>query len=166
MSILSGMLAGLIILVLLAFIILCIIVSSKRLPVTPKPGAIKRLSQYLGQAVVETEVNPDLPELKTPTYEINPDILYDYCCLACRRLGWDIRRQSSETLTVEAVCHNRLARSEDVIVIKCAQFGRYAILNARSGCTNRLANFGTNVRHIMDLRERVDSLIRTQGSSA
>lgn len=145
----------------LVIIMALTVITANRVPVTDAPGVIPRLRQYLGRNVVETEPNADLPELRTARYELPAAALYDSCCLACRRLGWEITRQSGETLSLEATAPNRLIGFEDQVTVKCTDFGRYSMLNIRSGSGFGIADFGANLRHVMDLNEQVNSLLRT-----
>jgi len=138
------------------------VIRSNNVPVTQAPGLLPRLRQYLGCNLVETEPNANLPELRTPRYEdTSARALYDCCCLACRRLGWEITRQSSETLTLEAIAPNRLIGFEDHVTVKCTDIGRHAVLNVRSASGFGIADFGANLRHVMDLNEQVNSQLRT-----
>ncbi len=145
----------------LVMIMALTVISANNVPVTEAPGVIPRLRQYLGHNVVETAPNADLPELRTGRHEIPAAALYDCCCLACRRLGWEITRQSGETLTLEATAPNRLIGFEDRVTVKCTDFGRYSMLNVRSAAGFGIADFGANLRHVMDLNEQVNSLLRT-----
>lgn len=129
------------------------------IPLAVYPGPAVRLRSYLFSSGASTSDRPRLPELTTPRYATTPATLYDRACLVCRQLGWSVVRQSSETLSVDAIASGPGFRADTVISIHVAADPAGACLRATARSRNGLADLGGDVRRIVDLTDRVDGLI-------
>lgn len=127
------------------------------------PGLLVRLRHYLGRNTAITSNSPALPELQTREFDSPPEELYDDLCLACRRLGWSVTRQSSEIFSLDAIAPNRLVGFEEQvsIILTAAAHGSgfQSRLNIRSVSRFGIADFGANVRRIIELSAEIDKML-------
>lgn len=137
------------------------LVSVHEVPMKEPPGILKRMGFYFTNRTVETSPDARLPELRTRQYALGSDELYDVVCMACRQLDWQILRQSSETLSVEAAAANRFNIPLDQISVRCSTVDSYARVNVKSTPGTAGLSPGASLRHVMNLHDQIGQIIET-----
>lgn len=131
------------------------------LPWSLPPGAQARLQRYLTHNRVETTEFPSYPELKSPEYTLEAAELFAVVLLAVKALGWQIQQTNKQYFTVEAVATTPILRFKDDLVVNVSsQDAGRSRLKITSRSRVGQADFGTNTRHILDLKAAVEAQLK------
>lgn len=136
-------------------------------PLSARPGLRRRLKRYLNQQRAETSNNSDCPELYTPVYLETPDALFEIVVKAVEKLGWKLRLQDNSNRRIEATITAPVLRLKDEISIQISPEAHdMSSLQIVSASRSRLgsADFGANIRHIMDLKTAISQVRLSQQS--
>lgn len=126
------------------------------------PGVGARLRTYLSTNVAETIDGSAFPELRPRRYpDLTPDELFPRVEEAVRALPRSrVRERHPHTHWLRAVIRTRVLRHRhDLVVWVEADPAGGAVLKARSASRVGRGDLAANVRHILDLYERLDRLI-------
>jgi len=126
-----------------------------RLPWAASPGPIPRLGIYLSRNRVQTRDDHSLPELRSPHISEPPDKALAKVAMAMGALGWeDIRVGHSDVRAVAVT--PLLGFADDLAVTAEPSPGGGSRLSIRSASRVGRADFGANLRHVMDLMAQLD----------
>lgn len=128
-------------------------------PLSERPGLQKRLKRYLSQNQAETSNSSPYPELHTPLYLEPPEHLFEIVSSAVQELGWKLSFASKERLEIKAQISAPVLRVKDdiFISIKASEQGLSA-LQIRSKSRVGKGDMGANIRHIIDLKQKIAKL--------
>jgi hypothetical protein len=144
------------VLVLSAVLLVALGLIRNRLAWSDPPGFRERLSIYLNQHVAETADDPILPELKSRISKTAPSVLYETALNAVTDLGWEIASQDSTNHEIHAVVTTSLWKFKDDVTIRLEEApGGGTRLYVKSKSRVGKGDLGTNLRHVLDLCERV-----------
>lgn len=121
-----------------------------RVPISAPPGPAARLAFYLSENAVETGDRPRFPELRTPRPEAAPEVVLEQVRAAMERLGWEAVRLDGRRVTAEAV--TPLLRFRDDVEVEVRPAAQGSRVHIRSASRMGRADFGANLRHVLDLR--------------
>ncbi|MGD8308292.1 MAG: DUF1499 domain-containing protein [Chromatiales bacterium] len=122
-----------------------------RVPLLASPGPASRLAAYLSRNQVETRDDHPFPELRTPRSDAGPEAMVRQLRSAMEALGWEAVAVDGLRVTGEAVTP-LLSFRDDVSVEVSPQPGGGSTLRIRSASRVGRADFGANLRHVLDLR--------------
>jgi len=126
-----------------------------RLPWSASPGPVARLGIYLSRNRVQTRDDHPLPELRTLHISEPPDKALAKVAAAMGALGWkEIRASHSDVRAV--VVTPLLGFADDLEVTAGPSPGGGSRLSIRSASRVGRADFGANLRHVMDLMAQLD----------
>jgi hypothetical protein len=158
MRIVSGVLQGVLFLVVIGASLIVAGIIANRLPLTDPPGLWTRLRTYLTTHVAETSVESPFPELRLRRYNAPPELLFDIARRAVQRLRWEVAVLDVENKELQAVVTTKVWRFKDDVTIRIqpAQPSG-SVLWVRSVSRVGRGDLGANTRHIMDLVEAVNA---------
>jgi hypothetical protein len=130
-----------------------------RVPLLAPPGPAVRLGTYLSRNAVETADAHRFPELRTPESPADPGVMVGRVRAAMEALGWEGVRVEGRRVTGEAVTP-LLGFRDDLTVEAVSRPGGGSALQIRSASRVGRADFGANLRHVLNL---LDALGMTPG---
>lgn len=134
-------------------------------PLLQAPGIYARLKTYLTTNVAETRPEAVFPELRPRHYDITPAQLFTVVRAAVEHLAWDIHAIDAQRRTLHVVLKTRLWRFKDDVTIQVQASPKgNGVLYVRSASRIGKADFGANVRHILDLSREVDKTLTLAGA--
>lgn len=159
------------ILIVLSVLILVVVIITATLMknqahVFQSPGPFKRLSVYLTQHQAETSDNHSFPELRTRTFNVNEDHLFNTVLAAVQQLGWQLEQSDDENLSAHIVITTPMMRFKDDLVVQVKLVntqleGEASALLLRSSSRVGKADFAANAGHIQALVAAVDYKLRS-----
>lgn len=158
LSLKSGLwLVGIVSALPLAVLILLIIKTDA--PLSERPGLQKRIKRYLSENQAETSNTSAYPELHTPLYMESPEHLFELVSSAVQALGWTLSFKSQERLEIKAEISAPILRVKDDISIQITAGEQgLSALQIRSASRVGKADMGANIRHIIDLKQKIAKL--------
>lgn len=132
-------------------------------PIFAEPGALERLSRYLGSNTVTTTTQSTWPELITPRYAAQRDTLVDLAVESLGQLGWDAvvvgeTDGASETVTITAVVSTPLLGFNDDVEIRIRAIDAQTVqLEFTASSRVGRADFGANLGHWQRFRHALES---------
>lgn len=129
-----------------------------RLPWSDAPGPMARLAIYLSNNVAELRDDAVLPELRPRRYPVAPEALFAALERAVATLGWQVTDRQPASGELTAVVTTPLLRFKDDVemAVEPADEGG-SLLQARAASRLGKADFGTNTRHLLDLRAALEA---------
>lgn len=136
-----------------------------RVPLTDPPGLMTRLVTYFATNVAAVEEDSRFPELRPKTFDLPPDELFARVRAAVVDLGWRIDRLDPGAYRLHAVVTTPWLRFQDDVVVEIRSAGEAkSWVFAKSTSRKGRADYGANLRHILDLMDRLDQLGTTTGA--
>jgi hypothetical protein len=126
-----------------------------RVPLWVPPGPMTRLAVYLGRNQVHTGDDPAFPELRTPVSPLSPDETLVRVAEAMDRLGWKEIHTNGPAVQGVAVTP-LLGFCDDVTAVVEPDGAGGSRLTLRSASRIGRADFGANLRHVLDLMDALD----------
>ncbi len=153
-------------LVVLALALVAGALAGNRVPLLEPPGPAERLRIYLSRNGVETGANSLFPELETPRYPFPPDRVLEVVPMAMLDLGWEVRELDRDAARVRAVVTTPILRFRDDVEVRVLpdEAGRGSRMHIRSRSRVGRADFGANLRHVLDLRAALAARLGAAGS--
>jgi uncharacterized protein (DUF1499 family) len=116
---------------------------------------------YLSQNTVETSEQPVFPELKTPAYDLPADTVYKHALDTVDKLQWQLKPQSPESHEIHAVVQTPVLGFRDDVWVRVETIGDSRCrVHVRSASRIGKADFGANLRHVLDFKTTLDFRIQ------
>jgi uncharacterized protein (DUF1499 family) len=129
-----------------------------RVPVSAPPGKRIRITTYLTTNVAETREDHPFPELRTRSFDRDPDALIAQVEAAMDMLGWTITRHA-DSMTLHAEVRTPWLGFGDDLSAEVIGSGKgQSKLHVRSASRVGRADLGANAGHILRLYEAVERL--------
>ena len=125
-------------------------------PLFEPPGLKKRLAVYLTTNSAKTAVDHPFPELRTPLFEVAPDVLYIAVKDAAIDLGWSILDSDDVEWTLDMAAKTQFLLFVDDVRVEirpevCDDGVTRTALHIRSQSRLGKADFAANADHVQRL---------------
>lgn len=128
-----------------------------RVPVVAPPGVFARISAYLTRNVAETRDGHPFPELRTRSFPVNADTLYQRVERAVSSLGWKQLASDSSRRFIRVEVRTPLLGFVDDLEARVEGTDvSVSRLHLRSASRVGRGDLGANLRHLLDLYEQVE----------
>ena len=132
-------------------VIVFLVLQSNQANLAESPGIAKRLKVFLTTHKAEINLNPVLPELRSPHYSVPPDELLFQVMTAMEQLGWQQVRQVKPGIGAKAIVVTPLWRFKDDVKVEIVTEGDGSSLRATSKSRIGRADFAANSAHLQCL---------------
>ncbi len=130
------------------------VIWKNQLPLNDPPGTIIRLQTYLSTHVAQTADDSPFPELKPLRFQLTPGQVSNNVKAAVLELGWELVAMKSEGSELHVVITTEKMKFKDDLLITIAvKEDGQSVLNMHSESRTGRADFGTNARHILNLKQ-------------
>lgn len=130
-----------------------------KVPLTERPGLVKRLTIYLTRNTARTRTDHELPELRSRVYSAPPVRVLELAARAAETAGWTPLEVDAARYALHAVVATPWLRFKDDVhvILKEVQDDR-TLVEIESRSRIGRADYGANIAHVMELHRRLDAL--------
>ncbi len=140
--------------VIVASVMSLYVIWKNDLPLNAPPGTIIRLQTYLSTHVAETADDSPYPELKPLRINADPEQLSATIKQLIKELGWELLAEKEAGAELHAVITTEKMKFKDDLMITISSLEEgHSEVNMHSESRTGRADFGTNLRHILDLKQ-------------
>ena len=137
-------------------VLILLVLLSNQANLTQTPGVMPRLKLFLRTNVAEINLQPVLPELKSPRFKLSAQELFNRVSTTVESLGWTIEYSDAQKQSLHAVVTTSLWKFKDDIKITAVADGDTSYLQATSGSRVGKGDLAANSHHLQQLLEAVD----------
>lgn len=119
------------------------------------PGYQARLKIFLTSHQAEISLEPILPELRSPHFNLTQAQLFEKLPAIIQALGWEIELSDSTHYLLEAVVTTSLFSFKDDVDISILAEGDGSYLYANSRSRKGRADFAANSHHLQQLLQQL-----------
>lgn len=131
-----------------------------QVPLFDSPGVLKRVTTYLTTNIAQTSDTTELPELRTPIFQLPVGRVYQNTLEAVKQLGWEITEFDPAGFQIQAIVTTPLFRFRDDVKIHIEQIKpEQSSLAMTSSSRIGRGDLGANAGHILCLLK----LLREKG---
>lgn len=134
-----------------------------RVPLSEPPGLTARLLTYFSKNVAQTEADSRFPELRPKSYPVTSEQLFGVTRETVVALGWHIESMGPGAHRLHAVVTTPWLRFKDDVVVEIrAVDDQQSALFIKSESRVGRADYGANLRHILDLMHNVEQKLQLE----
>lgn len=131
-----------------------------RLPLTDPPGFAHRVRAYLTSNVATVEPDSTYPELRSKSYPVSKEELFEAVHEACVLLGWQSIDRDHANMAIDAVVVTRVWGFRDDVRIQVLGLpGGGSELRGQSSSRVGRGDLGANARHLLNLVNTVEKTL-------